>query len=55
MWPTWQREGGPALINSTSAPDDSNPFSVWLYEATPGVYRQEHRPAPSLPADDKLS
>jgi len=46
------KRGGRCLIISTSAPDDSHPFSVWLDEDTPGVYRQEHRPAPGLPADD---
>ncbi|MEO3415733.1 terminase TerL endonuclease subunit [Roseovarius sp. CAU 1744] len=46
------KRGGRALIISTSAPDDGHPFSVWLDEETPGVYRQEHRPAPGLPADD---
>jgi phage terminase large subunit-like protein len=46
------KRGGRALIISTSAPDDSHPFSRWLDDETPGVYRQEHRPAPGLPADD---
>ena len=46
------KRGGKALLISTSAPDDSHPFSRWLDEDTPGVYRQEHRPAPGLPADD---
>ncbi|PRY86773.1 terminase TerL endonuclease subunit [Donghicola tyrosinivorans] len=46
------KRGGRALIISTSAPDDTHPFSVWLDEDQPGVYRQEHRPAPGLPADD---
>jgi len=46
------KRGGRALIISTSAADDKHPFSVWLDEETPGVYRQEHRPAPGLPADD---
>lgn len=49
------KRGGRALIISTSAPDDGHPFSVWLDEDTPGVYRQEHRPAPGLPADDLAS
>ena len=43
---------GRALIISTSAADDAHPFSVWLDEDQPGVYRQEHRPQPGLPADD---
>ncbi|QDY70310.1 terminase [Qingshengfaniella alkalisoli] len=46
------KRGGRALIISTSAPDDAHPFSVWLDEAQEGVYRQEHRPAPSLAPDD---
>ncbi len=46
------KRGGKALIISTSAPDDAHPFSRWLDDETPGVYRQEHRPAPGLPADD---
>jgi phage terminase large subunit-like protein len=46
------KRGGRALIISTSAPDDAHPFSKWLDEDQPGVYRQEHRPAPGLPADD---
>jgi phage terminase large subunit-like protein len=49
------KRGGRALIISTSAPDDSHPFSRWLDEDQPGVYRQEHRPAPGLPADDAES
>jgi phage terminase large subunit-like protein len=40
------------LIISTSAADDTNAFSRWLDQETEGVYRQEHRPAPGLPADD---
>ncbi len=46
------KRGGKALIISTSAPDDAHPFSRWLDDEQPGVYRQEHRPAPGLPADD---
>ena len=46
------KRGGRALIISTSAADDAHPFSVWLDQDQPGVYRQEHRPAPGLPADD---
>ncbi|WIY26951.1 terminase TerL endonuclease subunit [Parasedimentitalea psychrophila] len=49
------KRGGRALIISTSAPDDAHPFSVWLDEVQEGVYVQEHRPAPGLPADDKAS
>jgi phage terminase large subunit-like protein len=46
------KRNGKALIISTSAPDDAHPFSKWLDEAQAGVYSQEHRPAPGLPADD---
>jgi phage terminase large subunit-like protein len=46
------KRGGRSLIISTSAPDDAHPFSKWLDEEQEGVYRQEHRPAPGLPADD---
>lgn len=46
------KRGGRALIISTSAADDAHPFSKWLDDDQPGVYRQEHRPAPGLPADD---
>jgi phage terminase large subunit-like protein len=46
------KRGGRSLIISTSAPDDNHPFSKWLDEEQEGVYRQEHRPAPGLPADD---
>lgn len=46
------KRGGKALLISTSAPDDAHPFSRWLDEEQEGVFRQEHRPAPGLPADD---
>ena len=46
------KRAGRAVIISTSAPDDTHPFSRWLDEDQAGVYRQEHRPAPNLPADD---
>ncbi|GGL80343.1 terminase large subunit domain-containing protein [Wenxinia marina] len=49
------KRGGRALIISTSAASDAHPFSVWLDEDAPGVYRQEHRPPPGLPADDLAS
>ncbi len=49
------KRGGRALIISTSAADDNHPFSVWLDTEQEGVYRQEHRPAPGLPADDLAS
>ena len=46
------KRGGRALIISTSAADDAHPFSLWLDQEQQGVYRQEHRPPPGLPADD---
>ncbi|MEM9782353.1 MAG: terminase TerL endonuclease subunit [Pseudomonadota bacterium] len=46
------KRGGRALIISTSAPDDAHPFSRWIDSPPPGTFVQEHRPAPSLPADD---
>ena len=46
------KRGGRALIISTSAASDAHPFSVWLDQEQEGVYRQEHRPPPGLPADD---
>lgn len=46
------KRDGRALIISTSAPNDMHPFSLWLDRDAPGVYRQEHRPAPDLPVDD---
>ena len=49
------KRDGRALIISTSAADDAHPFSVWLDQEQPGVYRQEHRPSPGLPADDLAS
>ncbi|MGO4834128.1 terminase large subunit, partial [Rhizobiaceae sp. 2RAB30] len=49
------KRGGKGLIISTSAADNAHPFSKWLDEDQPGVYRQEHRPAPGLPADDRES
>lgn len=49
------KRGGKALIISTSAADDSHPFSVWIDNPQPGVYIQEHRPSPGLPVDDRDS
>lgn len=49
------KRSGKALIISTSAADDSHPFSTWCDVAQEGVYIQEHRPAPGLPADDLAS
>lgn len=49
------KRGGRGLIISTSAPDDTHPFSRWIDDPVPGSYVQEHRPAPGLPADDRES
>ena len=49
------KRGGRALIISTSAADDTHPFSHWIDDPQEGVYVQEHRPAPGLPADDRES
>lgn len=49
------KRDGKALIISTSASNDMHPFSLWLDREAPGVYRQEHRPEPGLPADDVAS
>ena len=49
------KRNGKALIISTSAATDSHPFSVWLDNPGPGIYIQEHRPAPGLPVDDRAS
>lgn len=49
------KRGGRALIISTSAADDTHSFSRWIDDPQPGVYIQEHRPAPGLPADDRES
>jgi len=49
------KRGGRALIISTSAADDAHPFSRWLDDPQPGVYIQEHRPAPGMPVDDRDS
>lgn len=46
------KRDGKYLAISTSASNDAHPFSVWLDRDAPGVYRQEHRPTPGLPADD---
>lgn len=46
------KRNGRALIISTSAPDDTHPFSKWIDDPLPGSYVQEHRPPPGLPADD---
>jgi phage terminase large subunit-like protein len=49
------KRGGKALLISTSAPDDTHPFSRWIDSPPPGCYIQEHRPKPGLPADDLAS
>ncbi|QDL90464.1 terminase [Paroceanicella profunda] len=49
------KRGGRALIISTSAANDTHPFSKWIDEPLPGSYVQEHRPPPGLPADDRAS
>ncbi|TCP39805.1 phage terminase large subunit-like protein [Rhodovulum marinum] len=49
------KRGGRAFLISTSASDDTHPFSKWIDEPLPGSYVQEHRPAPGLPADDRDS
>lgn len=46
------KRGGRAFLISTSASDDTHPFSRWIDEPVPGSFVQEHRPAPGLPADD---
>lgn len=46
------KRGGRGLIISTSAADDTHPFSKWIDDPLPGTYVQEHRPPPGLPADD---
>lgn len=49
------KRGGRTVMISTSAAHDQAAFSRWLDEDQPGVYRQEHRPEPGLPADDRAS
>lgn len=49
------KRGGRSLIISTSAADDTHPFSRWIDDPQDGVYIQEHRPSPGLPVDDKES
>tara|TARA_Y100001933_G_scaffold114883_2_gene114926 strand:- start:5640 stop:7154 length:1515 start_codon:yes stop_codon:yes gene_type:complete len=46
------KRGGKTLMISTSAPHDQHAFSRWIDEPQPGVFVQEHRPEPGLPADD---
>lgn len=46
------KRSGRAFLISTSASDDTHPFSRWIDDPLPGTYVQEHRPAPGLPADD---
>ena len=49
------KRDGRAFLISTSASDDTHPFSRWIDEPSQGTYVQEHRPAPALPADDEES
>lgn len=49
------KRGGRAFLISTSASDDTHPFSRWIDDPAPGSYVQEHRPPPGLPADDAES
>jgi phage terminase large subunit-like protein len=49
------KRDGRAFLISTSASDDTHPFSRWIDDPSPGSYVQEHRPAPGLPADDTES
>ncbi len=49
------KRSGRAFLISTSASDDTHPFSRWIDDPLPGTYVQEHRPAPGLPADDPES
>jgi phage terminase large subunit-like protein len=46
------KRGGRMLLISTSAADDAHPFSAWLDQEQPGVYRQEHRADDGCPPDD---
>ena len=49
------KRSGRAFLISTSASDDTHPFSRWIDDPVPGSYVQEHRPPPGLPADDRPS
>ncbi|WP_371742163.1 terminase TerL endonuclease subunit [Pseudoruegeria sp. HB172150] len=49
------KRSGRAFLISTSASDDTHPFSRWIDDPAPGSYVQEHRPSPGLPADDRES
>lgn len=46
------KRGGRMLLISTSASDDAHPFSKWLDEDQPGVYRQEHSADSGCAPDD---
>ena len=46
------KRNGRAFLISTSASDDTHPFSRWIDDPVQGSYVQEHRPPPGLPADD---
>lgn len=49
------KRGGKVLVISTSAANDSHPFSRWLDEDEPSTYRQEHRAPPGLEPDDPVA
>lgn len=49
------KRNGRAFLISTSASDDTHPFSRWIDDPANGTYVQEHRPTPGLPADDPES
>ena len=49
------KRGGKTLVISTSAANDSHPFSRWLDEDEPSTYRQEHRAPPGLEPDDPVA
>ena len=46
------KRNGRTLLISTSASDDSHPFSRWLDDEQAGVYRQEHRADDGCAPDD---
>lgn len=46
------KRNGRMLLISTSASDDAHPFSKWLDEDQPGVYRQEHKADEGCAPDD---
>lgn len=46
------KRGGRMLLISTSASNDAHPFSKWLDDDQPGIYRQEHRADDGCAPDD---